>query len=392
MPTPTDERSPREEPSGGRTLGLGGLLIELVLPLAVSAALLLLLAGYTSRWDLRTPVGSGVFGFLLVALSLFLSHRLDALTLARRRRMGKRQLLNRASPRPRLVKLILGGLVIPIAAFAAASGLELPGHQTPMAQASLAIRSTLAGPEVARAAQLGEAVRRAPDPTARVQGILALQSAGSSEALDQLLRILSDDPTALKNGGEAASLARALASYGVQAKRRLMERFNQLSPTGHERETGPPGELFDRYFSAGFEGLDREIDNRGPDPAVQAKERERLRAAAAELKETLSRLEGDSLADPDGSRLPSFILQTFLQMGLKQDAELLAFARRTAADAAWSDTVRGQALLLIAKLGGKDDLDELYGYLGRPSARLQARALQAIAVLQSRLSAAGAGS
>jgi hypothetical protein len=82
-------------------------------------------------------------------------------------------------------------------------------------------------------------------------------------------------------------------------------------------------------------------------------------------------------------------MQTFLQMGLKEDADLLAFARQTAADDGWSEAVRGQALLLTAKLGGKDDLDGLYAYLESPSTQLQARAMQAIAELQSKLSASG---
>jgi hypothetical protein len=367
---------------------LGGLLIELVLPAAFSAVLLLVLASYTSYWDLHTTVGVGVFGLLLVVLSLLLSLRLDAFTRARRTRRGKRQLLNRTDSRSRLVKLTLGGVVIPILALAAANLLELPNHQTPMALMSFAIRSRLAKPEVARAEQLGNAVLRAQNPTARVQGILALQAMSSSAALDQLLRILSDDPTAMRDGSEYQALSKALASYGVQARTKLAQRFDEVSPRARGSATAPPGDLFDRYFSAGFEGLKREIDNRSPDPAGQAREREHLQVAQAELKQALSHVETDTLPAQDGNGLPSFIMQTFLQMDLKQDTDLLAFARQTAADAAWSDAVRGQALLLIAKLGGKEDLDGLYGYLESPSALLQARAMQAIAALQSRLSAA----
>ena len=69
-------------------------------------------------------------------------------------------------------------------------------------------------------------------------------------------------------------------------------------------------------------------------------------------------------------------------MDPSQDRDLLAFARATAADDTWSDAVRGQALLLVAKAGGKEDLDTLYGYL------LQAQAMQAIAALESKVSAA----
>jgi HEAT repeat protein len=75
-------------------------------------------------------------------------------------------------------------------------------------------------------------------------------------------------------------------------------------------------------------------------------------------------------------------------MDPNQDRDLLAFARATAADDTWSDAVRGQALLLVAKAGGKEDLDTLYGYLDSPSPLIQAQAMQAIAALESKVSAA----
>jgi hypothetical protein len=384
----SDDRSPdddpeKQPPSGGRTLGLVGLLIELVLPVTVSAAVLLLLAGHASYWNLRTRVGLGVFAILLVASSLFLSLRLDLFTLARRRRRGKRQLFNRADASSRLVKLGLGGLVIPIAAFLAANRVELPNHQTPM---SFAIRLRLGNAGITHAEQLGNAVLRAESPAAKVQGILALKALGSGEALDQLLRILSEDPAALAGGGEGQALAKALASYGAPAKTVLLQRFEQSSPQARREAAAPPGDLFARYFAADFEGLKREIDREDPDPKTRAEKVERLQVAQADLEGALRRLETDG--PPAAAGLPAFVMQTFLEMGLKQDADLLSFARQTAADASWSDAVRGQALLLIAKLGGKDDLEGLYAYLGGPSALLQARASQAIAELASKLSAA----
>ena len=48
----------------------------------------------------------------------------------------------------------------------------------------------------------------------------------------------------------------------------------------------------------------------------------------------------------------------------------------------------GQKLLLVGKAGEKEDLDTLYGYLDSPSPVLQARAMQAIAALESKASAA----
>ena len=377
----------REAPTPeGRTLGLLGLLIEIVLPVALSAAFLLAMAGYTRHWDLHAPFGLAAFGALLVVLSLFVSLRVDGYTLKRREERGSRQLLNRADPRWRLVKLVLGGVVIPVAVFAAANFVELRNHQTAM---TMAIGFRFARPEVDRPAELADAVLRAPSAASKVQGILALQAKGSPESLDQLVRILSDDPALLKSGSEYQALAKALASYGARAKPKLLQCFVNVSPEGRRAPAAPPGDLFERYFSADFAGLKSEIDGRSSDPAVRAAELERIQAAQVEVKQALSQIEGDTRPVHGGGSVPSLIMQAFLEMGLKQDADVLAFARQTAADDAWADPVRGQALLLIAQLGGEEDLGALYGYLESPSAMLQARALQAIAALQSRLSASG---
>ena len=391
IPAQPSEDSPANEPReapahGGRTLGLLGLLIELVLPVALSAAFLLAMAGYTRRWDLRAPFGLAAFGALLVVLSLFVSLRVDGYTSRRREERGSRPLLNPADPRFRLVKLVLGGVVIPVAVFAAANLMELRNHQTPM---TMAIQFRLARPEVDRPEQLADAVLRAESPASKVQGILALQATGSPESLDQLLRILSDEPGLLRNGNEYQALAKALASYGAQAKPKLLQRFVQVSPEARRAAAAPPGDLFERYFSADFAGLTREIDGRSPDQGARAVERERIQAVQTELKQALSQIEGDTRPVQGGGSVPTLIMQAFLEMGLKQDADVLAFARQTAADAGWADPVRGQALLLIAQLGGREDLDALYGYIESPSAVLQVRAMQAIATLQSRLSAGG---
>ena len=345
--------------------------------MALSGALVLLLASYTSHWDLHSPLGLGFFGVLLVALSLFVSLGLDALTLERRRRSSRRRLLNRAGPRWRLVKSTLGGLVIPIAVLSAANLFELPNHQTPMALASLAVRSRLAKPEVSRAVQLGDAVLRAQSPAAKVQGILALQAMASVEAVDQLLRILSEDSTALANVSEYRALCTALASYGVQAKMKLLQRFNGVPPSARRSAPAPPDDAFER-----------EIADRRGSPAAQAVTQERPSTAQPEPRATSSTIESETQPVQGPGGVPSFVMQTFLQTGLTEDADLLAFARQTAADDGWSDSVRGQALQLTAKLGGKDDLDGLFAYLQSPSALLQAHALRAIAALQSKLSAA----
>ena len=368
---------------GHRTLGLRGLLIELLLPVALSSALLLALAGYTQHWDLHSALGLGVFGVLLVVISLLISIRLDAFTLARRAQRGRTQLFNRADPRSRLVKFVLGGVVIPIAMLAAANLIQLPDHQTPM---SIAIRLRLAGPAVARAERLGGAVRRAQSPAAKVQGILALQAMRSGDTLDQLLLILDDDPAALGGGAESQALSQALASYGAEARVKLLQRFDHVSPAARRSAAAPAGTLYERYFAADFDGFKREVERQSP--AASSGDLDRLQSTRAELQEISSRVETATRSATGSAGLPAFILQTLLQMDRDQDRDLVAFARLTAADGSWSDAVRGQALLLVAKAGGKEDLDTLYGYLDSPSPVLQARAMQAIAALESKVSSA----
>jgi hypothetical protein len=333
-----------------RHLGLGGLLIELALPVAVTAPLLLVLVNYMPYWDLRSPFGLGAFGLLLGVISLFLSIRVDAFTLGRRRRIGRGQIFNRADSRSRLVKFILGGFAIPLAALTAANRLVLPNHQTPLTLASLAVRSRLAGPEASRATQLGGAVLRARSGAAKAQGIRALETLRSAAALDQLLRVLSGDPAVLEDAKGSQALSAALASYGVQAKPRLLQLLNGVPPAARRSAAAP----LDDDFTRALEGA-------SPDAPIPAGGQE-----------------------APSTRLPSFLMRTLLQMALKQDDELLAFARQTAADEGWSDAVRGQALELIAKLGGTDDVEALYAYLENPSPLLQAYAMKAIAALQSR--------
>ena len=78
-------------------------------------------------------------------------------------------------------------------------------------------------------------------------------------------------------------------------------------------------------------------------------------------------------------------METLLRLSVTEDGDLLAFARQAAADTSWPDDVRAQALMVMAKLGAKREVDELFLYLDNPSATLREGALEAIAALQARL-------
>jgi hypothetical protein len=386
--SPREDAAPQPAAAGKRTLGLIGLLVELLIPVVLSSALLLFIASKASWWNLHTPVGLGAFAVLLVLASLLVSVKVDGFTLARRERKGKRQLFNRAGARARLVKFVLGGLAIPIVAFVAANRIELSGHETPM---TLVLKARLMQPAVTVAARIGAAVRRAGEVTVRVEGIRALQAMSSPEALDELLRVLAEDPNALRGDAESWALSKGLAAYDGQATPKLLELLGRLSPAERLHASAPPGGMFERDLAATFEALKDKIGSQTADATVKAARLARLEGAKADLEQLLAEAEQDAAPRQSASPLAGFVLDTFLAMSAKADDAVLAFARTTAADTGWSDAVRGQAMLLVAKLGGKDDLDRLCAFLDGPSALLRARAMQAIAVLQARLSATAGG-
>ncbi len=132
-----------------------------------------------------------------------------------------------------------------------------------------------------------------------------------------------------------------------------------------------------------------EVEAAAVDPATRAGEVARLQVAEAQLKRSLEEIEAAALAARDENGPAGFVMQTFLEMSPGEAADLLSFARQVASDATCSDGVRGQALLLVARLGGKGDLDLLYEQLGSPSPLVEARALQAIAALSARLGPGG---
>jgi len=365
-------------------IGLVGYLVELCLPTLLVATALLAVASYLRFWNLGSVVGIAIFGVLLVILSLFFSARIDLITLERRRARGTRRLLNRTSSAARLVKLALGGVVIPVALLIVANQWDLGGHRTPMSLAvRMAIQWRLAGTDSSRAEQIGDLVLHSDSAAVKAQGMAALAALNTPEALKQLVRVLDVHAAALKDAAQRQALSRAFAAFGAKAVPPLVQRLNAVPADLRRAAAAAEGDRFDRYFSAAFDGVKGEVAGGHLDPVTRAARLAQIETAQHELERELSRIERDPQATAADNGLPAFVMTTFLRMDTRQDAALLAFAKQTAADAAWSDAVRGQALLLIAKLGSKDDVKGLYAYLDSGSATLQARALQSIAFLQA---------
>lgn len=376
--------APRKE-SPVRKLDLGRFfsnavmfLAEIIIPVILAVAILYFLTGAVSFWSLDPVIAELFFGVAVVALSLGISVALDTFISGRTRKAKGTARLRQYQLR--LARLGLGGLIFPLAIVLVANLVPLYGKQTAMNLfVQLAKRSVQTTPTT----MISSAVMHASNPTTRVQGIQALQSVHTLDAQNELLRILKEDPNALKDGTEYTALAQALASYGLDAKANLLEIFRQADPAATKTSSDVTGDLYDRYLALPVEALQAEIKAQAGASGQQDRQLAQVSDAAASFKSAIDALQTNRVGGA-GASLQDFVLSTFLAMDLKQDADLIGFAKTTAADPAFSDRVRGRALLLLSAQGGKGELDTMFTYLQNSSEVLQAYALQAIASAEAK--------
>jgi hypothetical protein len=381
------QKVPAEQPKGDRSKGSGRssdfviFILELLIPVVLTSALIYWVSGILGIWNLNRTLALVIITIALVVFSLFISITLDGFTLPMRQKSDAGRIFNRANSRARLVKFILGGLVIPIAVFAAANLVSLPTHETAI---SILMRPRSLTPKAPLVVAIGNTIINSTNSSTKVQGIKTLQTFPATDSLAQLFRVLTDDPAALSDASEYEALSKAIASYGLEAKPQLLTAFNQVDPTQRKGYSTPSGDPFDRYFSASFEGLRKEIGDLTTDQAVKEANLARIDSVEADLKVGLSKMAAEPVSAGSGAPLLDFVMDTFLEMNVKQEPELLLLAKKTATDATYAESTRGQALLLIAKLGGKDEINGLYSFMEEPSDLVQAKALEAIALLETK--------
>jgi hypothetical protein len=363
------------------------LLIEMILPAVVAGGVLLWLFGGYNLWQIGRPTSLVIFAVVLVVVALLFAVALDSVTTLVRNSRGLRSVAFARDPRVRLVKLALGGLLLPLILFGAANLLPYSTHGTAM---NYLIALAVPPVKLTPPDEVGAIAMRAQNPATKQLSIQVLQGFQSPEALNQLVKLLNEDSSALSDPAVAGALCKAFAAYGVTARDPLLDIFRGIDPQQAGSVSTRSGDLYDRYFGQSFETLKAEVTSDTVDPAARETQLAQVQAAQANLKSALADVRYTPAKTGGGDPRLDFILQVFLATDLKQDADLLAFARTIAVDTRYSSQVRGDALLLIAKLGEQKDLDLLYTQLKSSDDLLLARVLQAISVLQTRLAAGGA--
>lgn len=380
----TADKPPQSTPkkaAGPFLSGLGLLILEIILPVILASGALWFLFGNFNLWQMNHRLALVLLAVGLVVISFMLGIFLDMITSSKRKKYRKQGVKFADDGLTQLVKFALGGIVLPLALFAMALLVKLPGSGPAM---DLFIRTSQAPVQPSPSEQIASLVIQSHDLGIQILGIRALAGLHSSQALEQLLRVINERSGLLDDAALFEALSKALASYGTQAKGPLLNMFNKAGPSLRSQSTGLSDDLFTRYFAGSFESLRKELKDQDWDPADQEAQIAQVDAAERGLKKTLADLRAERLSAAGGDLHEDLILRTFLSMNLTQDTDLLHLAKRVAADASYPATVRGDALMLIGKLGRPEDLAVLYAYVKADSRVLQARALEAITALQAK--------
>jgi hypothetical protein len=379
-PQPSLKKEPG--PLAGAFLSsLGLLILEIILPVVLAAGALWFLFRNFNLWQMNRTLALLLLAVGLVVISFMLGIFLDVITSSKRKKYRKQGVTFADNGLTQLVKFALGGIVLPLASFAVAILIALPAGGTAM---DLFIRTSHPPVQTSPSEQIASLVIQSRDPSTQMLGIRALAGLHSSQGLGQLVRVLNERSELLRDAGLFQALSKALAFYGVQAKEPLLETFNKVPPSLRSKSVGPSENLFTRYFAGSFESLRDEVKNQNESAADQEAQLAQVDAAEAEMKKTLANFQAERLKAAGGDLRLDLVLRTFLSMNLSQDTDVLHFAKTVAADAGYPATVRGDALLLVGKLGRTDDFAVLYTYLKADNRILQARALEAITALQAK--------
>lgn len=364
--------------------GLGMLLFEILLPAIAAGGVLLWLFGGYRFWQIGRTTALIIFAIAMIVIALLLGVVLDTLTAPFRNTKRMRAVGFLRDPRVRVVKLALSGLIIPLVLFGAVNLAPLASHGTVM---NYLIAAAVPPVKLTPPDEVGSIALKAENPSTKLLSIQVLEGFHSTEALNQLVLLVNEDSSALAVPGVANTLSKAIADYGTAARDPLLVVFKSIDPKQTGSQAGISSDLYERYFGPSFDSLKAEITRETLDPSTRDAQLAQLQAAQAQLKISLTGLQYKPAAKGGSDPRLDFIMQTFLVMDIKQDADLLTFAKATAADPRYSSQVRGDALLLVGKLGGEKDLDVLYTYLKSDDDLLLIRALQAINMIQTSLSA-----
>lgn len=275
----------------------------------------------------------------------------------------------------RIIRIVLTGIVIPLALSMAANLIPVLDEQTLL---TLLLNRMKYGTGYPSISKIGDVTIASGNET-KVEGIRLLQTLHSPESLDELFRIFVDDHESINDYDVYISLSEAIASF-PESRDRLLEIFFKNQK---EIPSGATQNLYKRHFLQSFENLRSEIKKNIPDSQKQDEQLLLIDAIEIELKFTLLDIENEKYISQERDPTLDFILDTFLQMKINEDEkELYYLARNVSVDPTYASGTRVRAIALWAKLGTENDFKQIGLLLDSEDEQIRKAALEAITCIQ----------
>lgn len=383
---PNLQPSARRAPQKGIGVRLGKLILPVLLPFALSMTGWYLAIENYQLWDVEQVTTPFFFIAIITGLSLLVSLILIGIGLWYRHTFPSVRRRPGATKQETILKIGLGGLLLPAALAAVVAFTPVLNHQTLL---NLLVRSIQAQTEYLFLPDIAQAVTSAHSRETRLAGIQTLVRLGS---LDELLEIVEQEPQLLDDWLYYNEMVKALSAFELQARQPLLDLFHKYEQQARGSEAKPQPDLYTLFFKQPFESLEQQLEAEGDlmQPGKKAEIMRRLEALDLELKQGLQDLEAEALFPQRGASIPNLALDTFLAMEtLQQDSEIYILAKEIVGDPTYSTGVRASAILLTAKLGGEADFALLLPHLNGENETLKRAALIAIGNLSERVKGAG---
>jgi hypothetical protein len=358
-------------------------IMQFAIPMAISYGLLYWIAGSFSLWKLKSYFAMPIFylcwiitGSLIYFLFWWLTDKAKEIVEIREEetRIPRWKNWKKAG-----IKFILG-VVLAIAL------AQIPtGPNTGTTWGGVLINAIAMRGEYPFISDIGKGVISSTNNDTKVQGIRTLSIIHSTMCLEQLFAILNQDRNSIKDWSIYDELKTGLASYGKDAKGQLLDIFNTSKDTSRGISRGLTNDLYSRYFSRQFDALTDELRNQILESNKINAQVTQVQEIQSNLQSLLTSIENESLQQKSDDPTLDFVLDTFLQMDIKSDSEIYYLSKIIADDSTYSDGVRGKALLLIAKLGSKNDFGQLSKYILCDNEYLRAMSYEAIGNLHEKI-------
>ena len=224
--------------------------------MVISLGLVYIFGSLVNFGTIEPEIIAYIFAAAIVVFSLLISTRLDRFTYLLRGTVLPEEEDTKKTRRKKAIKIFLSGFLLPLGVALAAVFVRT--NLTGETYMQMLVQAVVRHGETTVVVDIGSTVASSDSYETKIQGIKTLSTIHTPEALDQLIYIIENDPTALQNQSLYQTLSASIASYGLDGQKKLFDIYNKAVK---EEEAGSGGtvllqdDFYTRYFADAFTAL-----------------------------------------------------------------------------------------------------------------------------------------